>query len=150
MKRAFAIALLLAMTLTLAACGGKAKSADLAAVMAEFKLGDEMMTPGIERFDRHLRHRCGHVKQCAAAMHSSGVNCDEIILIEAVDAAAAGRVKAILDARYQVKLTETKDYLPDEYAIIQQCSVTARGNDVAMIVAPNAAELTAIYDKSVS
>ena len=150
MKRALAIALLFAMTLTLAACGGKAKSADLTAVMAEFKLGDEMMTLELSDLTDIYGIDAADVKQCAAAMHSSGVNCDEIILIEAVDSAAAGRVKAILDARYQAKLNETKDYLPDEYAIIQQCSVTARGNYVAMIVAPNAAELTAIYDKSVS
>ena len=43
----------------------------------------------------------------------------------------------------------TRPDRPDEYAIIQKCSVTQSGNFVAMIVAPNAAELTEIYKKYV-
>ena len=79
-------------------------------------------------------------------MSTTGINCDEIVMIEAVDADAAARVKTALDNRYQAKLVETENYLPDEYAIIKTCSVTVDGNYVAMIVAPNAEELVKIYN----
>ena len=71
-----------------------------------------------------------------------------MVLVEAVNADAAARVKTALDNRYQAKLNETQNYLPDEYAIIKTCSVTANGNFVAMIVAPNAAELVKVYNES--
>ncbi len=153
--KALSLALILILALSLAACGGKKEAAaanvDLAAVMSEFKLGEEMMSLDLTELNDicFLGLDEADVKQCVAAIHSSGVNCDEIIMIEAKDADAAGRVKAILDDRYQTKLNETENYLPDEYAIIQKCSVTQSGNFVAMIVAPNAAELTEIYKKYV-
>lgn len=149
------LSLILALALCLTACGGGKSasgsgSADLQAVLSDFKLGDEMMTYSLDELNDILfmGFDPADVKQCAAAMHTSGINCDEIIMIEAANADAAGRVKAILDERYQTKLNETDNYLPEENAIIKKCSVTQNGNYVAMIVAPNAAELTEIYNKS--
>ena len=150
-KRIFAAVLVLALALSLAACGGgkkEAASVDLAAVLAQFKLGEEMMTLTPADLAQLYYIDEADMKQSAAAMHTSGINCDEIILIEAVDAEAAGRVKSALDTRYQAKLNEMRDYLPDQYAIIESCQVTQNGNFVAMIVAPNASELTDIYNKS--
>lgn len=151
-KRTLAAALILALALAMTACGGgkkeSAASVDLAAVLAQFKLGEEMMTLTPADLAQLYYIDEADIKQSAAAMHTSGINCDEIILIEAVDAEAAGRVKSILDARYQSKLNEMRDYLPDQYAIIESCQVTQNGNFVAMIVAPNASELTDIYNKS--
>ena len=121
MKKFLSILVLIALVLSLSACGGKkeaAPSADLAAVLAEFKLGDEMMT----------------------------LDLDDLVNLYFFDAAAY--IKDILDARYEAKLNETENYLPDEYAIIKECSVTMDGNYVAMIVAPNAADLVDIYNAS--
>ena len=39
------------------------------------------------------------------------------------------------------KLNEMENYIPEQYAIIKECSVTVNGNFVAMIVGPNAAKL---------
>ena len=148
MKKLLSILLLIALTFAL--CGAKLEdgSVDLEAVLAEFNLSDEMMT--LDAFDLAdiYYFTPEDMKQAVAAVHTSGINCDEIILIEAVDADAAANVKTILDGRYQAKLNETENYLPDEYAIIKECSVTMNGNYVAMIVAPNAAELVEIYNKS--
>lgn len=156
MKKILAtLSLILALALCLTACGGgksasSGGSADLQAVLSEFKLSDEMMTLTLD--DLNDVYFMGidpdDVKQCAAAIHSSGINCDEIIMIEAASADAAERIKGTLEARYQSKLNETDNYLPEENAIIKKCSVTQNGNYVAMIVAPNAAELTEIYNKS--
>lgn len=148
MKRILSVFLLVLVVSALCGAALADGSVDLAAVLAEFNLGDEMME--LDMFDLVdiYYFNAEDMKQAAAAVHTSGLNCDEIILIEAVDADAAANVKMILDARYEAKLNETENYLPDEYAIIKQCSVIADGNYVAMIVAPNAAELVEIYEKS--
>ena len=148
MKRILSILVLV--VLAFALCGAKLEdgSVDLAAVLEAFELGEEMMTLDMYDLADLYYIDLEDMKQAAAAVHTSGINCDEIILIEAVDADAAANVQYILDARYQAKLNETENYLPDEHAIILECAVTANGNYVAMIVAPNAAELVEIYEKS--
>lgn len=151
MKKLCAILLLAAMLLTLTACGGKetkAVNVNLTDVMAKFSLGEELMTLTTDDLRDMYGIDAADVKQFAAAINSTGIKCDEIILIEAASSDAAARVKTALDNRYQAKLNETENYLPDEYAIIKTCSVTTNGNFVAMIVAANAADLTKTYTDS--
>ena len=152
MKKFLSLLLLTALLLTLTACGGKKAaepSVDLAAVMAQFNLDEEnMMTLDLSDLEALYYVKPEDVKQSAAAIHVSGINCDEIILFEAVDSAAAGRLKTILDNRYQAKLNEMRDYIAEQYAIIESCSVAQNGNYVAMIVSPDAANLVEIYNNS--
>lgn len=146
MLRLFALAVLaLALLCGAALADGPA---NLEAVLADFNLGDEMLPLDMYDLVDLYFFDSADMKQAAAAVHTSGLNCDMIILIEAVDSGAAANVKATLDGIYNAKLNETKNYLPEQYAILQQCSVTVNGNYVALIVAPNAAELVEIYDRS--
>lgn len=159
MKKIFAVILMLALVFTLTACGGKeeapvqetetVKEVVLADVLAGFTFDGEMMELaasdmldlyGIEEAD---------MKQFAAVVNTSGIDCDEVILVEAVDADAAARVKTCLDNRYQAKLNETENYLPDEFAIIKECAVSQNGNFVAMIVAPGAEDMVKAYEGAV-
>ena len=152
MKKLISLALIAMLVLCLAACGGKKESAAPAAevklgdVFAQFALGEEMMTLSQDDLLDMYGIAAADVKQFAGAVNTTGIKCDEIVLVEAVDSAAAGRVKEALDNRYQQKLNEMDGYLPDEYAIVKECSVTASGNFVAMIVGQNAQELTKIYE----
>lgn len=151
MKKILALLMLTAMLLTLTACGGSTTSTvnvDLNSVMTSFVLGDEMMTLTADDMLNMYGIAAEDCKQFAAAINTTGIKCDEIVLVEAANADAAARVKTALDNRYQAKLNETENYLPDEYAIIKTCSVTANGNLVSMIVAPNAADLTRAYNDS--
>lgn len=152
MKKILSIVLLVALMCTLTACGGKkeaAKSANLGEVMAKFNLnGENMMTMEAADIEAFYGIPAADMKQYAAAVSTTGINCDEIVLIEATDADAAKRVKTALDNRYQAKLNETDGYLPEENAIIKTCSVTIDGNYVAMIVGPNAADMVKIYNES--
>lgn len=150
MKKIFAIILLVAMVCTLAACGGKkgGNTADLPAVMEKFALGEEMMSLETADLMDSYGIAAEDVKQFAAAVSTTGINCDEIVMIEATSAEAAARVKTALDNRYQAKLAETENYLPDEYAIIKTCSVNVKGNYVAMIVGPDAEAMVKTYNES--
>ena len=83
-------------------------------------------------------------------MDSSGIKCEEVVLIEAVDSDAAKTVKEQLDKRMEAKLAQNKDYLPEQYAIIQKCSVEQDGNYVSMIVGAEHEKLTEIYHNAFS
>ena len=117
-------------------------------MLAKFSFDGEMLALDANDLLDLYGVNSADVKQFAAAVNTSGIDCDEVVLVEAVNADAAARVKTALDNRYQAKLNETENYLPDEYAVIKTCSVTMDGNYVAMIVAPNAEELTKIYRES--
>ena len=140
--------LLAACVLLLAGCGGAAKSADLSAVKdslaAQFKL-DEMMALSQDDLLDMYGIKPDDVKQYAALIARSSTSADEILLFEAKDADAASRLKVQLDKRYQAKLNEAKDYLPDEYAKIAACKVAQSGNYVSLIVSPDAEAMTKLY-----
>lgn len=151
MKKILAFLMLAVMLLTLTACGGsapKAVNVNLSEVMTKFALGGEMMSMTADDMLNMYGITAEDCKQFAASINTTGIKCDEIVLVEAVNADAAARVKTALDNRYQAKLNETENYLPDEFAIIKTCSVTANGNLVTMIVAPNAADLTKTLNDS--
>ena len=176
MKKLLFVAMILALALVLTACSGKketsapaaeptavtaaeeptaapadepAAEVDLSAIMTGFGLDENMMKLDASLMLDNYGIEAADMKQFAAAVNTSGTKADEIVLVEAVDAAAAARIKEALDNRYQNKLNETENYLPDEYAVIKTCSVQQSGNFVSMIVAPNAQELTAAYSAAV-
>ncbi|MBR6766523.1 MAG: DUF4358 domain-containing protein [Clostridia bacterium] len=165
MKKYIALILIAALSLMLCACGKKTEapaptavptaeptkapvSADLAAAMAKFTFDGEMMELSASDLLDFYGIEEADVKQYAACIATTGIDCDEVVLIEAVSAEAAARVKTALDNRYQAKLNETDNYLPDENAIIKTCSVAISDNYVSMIVAPNAADLVKLYNES--
>ena len=163
MKKYIALILIAVLTLSLCACGKKAEapaptdppaptaapaSADLPAVMAQFTFDGEMMELSAADLLDFYGIESADVKQHAACIATTGIDCDEVVMIEAVSAEAAARVKTALDNRYQAKLNETDNYLPNENAIIKTCSVAVSGNYVSMIVAPNAADLVKLYNES--
>ena len=157
MKKFVVILLTLCLVFALTACGGKTetntnstKTVDLPAVYAGFGLNSEDMLPLAETdLMEYYGIDAANVKQFAGAVNLTGISAEEIVLIEAVDANAAASVKAQLDARYDSKAAQMKDYLPDQYAIIEKCSVRVDGNFVAMIVSENAETYVAAYEAAI-
>ncbi|MGX8700106.1 DUF4358 domain-containing protein [Caproiciproducens sp.] len=152
MKKLLSLLLAAAMLCSLAACGGGTKQADLSKVMTDMKAAlsnKEMMDLSAEDLMPNYGIDTADVKQFAAYVDSTGIKGDEIIFLEGKDADAAKRIKEKLDARYQQKETEMKDYLPEEYAMLKKCGVNQNGNYVSMIVSPQYEELNKIYDAAV-
>ena len=150
MKRIMALALA-ACLLLLAGCGSTAKSADLAAVQtalaAQYDLDGMMALSEDDLLDMY-GIKMDDVKQYVALIAKSSTSADEILLFEGKDADAAARLKQQLDKRYQAKLNEAKDYLPDEYAKIEACKVVESGAYVALIVSADAEAMTKVYQDS--
>jgi len=152
MKRAM-VWLLAAGMILLAGCGGApAKNADLNAVkdaiaqkydmseMMELSTDDLLDVYGINAED---------IKQYVALVAKTGTSADEILLFEGTDADAAARIREKVEARYQAKLNEAKDYLPDEYTKTAACKVETSGNYVSMIVSADAEDMTRIYQDAI-
>lgn len=155
MKKLIAFTMMLVMALSLAACSqsgdNSGKTADLPKVLETMK-SEVGFSDVIELDERGLKSNYGieaeDVKQYAALVDASGIKCEEVVLIEATDADAAKRVKEQLDKRFDSKLAQNKDYLPEQYAIIKKCSVEQSGNYVSMIVGEQHEKLTEIYQKA--
>ncbi len=149
-KAALLLAVAAAALLLLAGCGRKTavKSADLAQVMARMKdaaANDEMMDLTADDLMPNYGIDAQDVKQFAVCVDSTGTKGDEIILTEGKDGGAADRIREKLELRYKQKQIEMKDYLPEEYAVLKQCSVRTDGNYVSLIVSPQHEELEKIY-----
>lgn len=151
MKKLMTLTMMLILTLTMTACsqnGDTGKNADLPKTLETMKT--EVGFSDIVELDQEgLKTNYGieeeDVKQFAALVDASGVKCEEVVLIEAKDADAAKTVKECLDKRLKSKLAQNKDYLPEQYAIIQKCSVEQDGNYVSMIVGQEHEKMSEIY-----
>lgn len=75
---------------------------------------------------------------------------DEVVLVNAVDDAAADRVEEMLNVRLEAKAEEAKGYSPEQFAIIEKCSVIRDGMNVIMIVSPKKDVLVEIFMKGIA
>lgn len=89
------------------------------------------------------------VKQYAGSITMVSTSSDEIIMLEATDSNAAADLKEKVDNRYEAKLNEMRDYLPDEYEKINACSVYSEGNYVAMFISDDSAAMTEIFKEAI-
>ena len=133
------IAVITVLAVTLCACGQAAKP--LSEVfeklktdynitdMLEYKSADDLSRYGIKAED---------VEESAGGVNKTGFNQEEIVLVKAKDADAAKRVEDALSKRLESKLNETKNYNPEQYAIVEKCSVDADDNYVSMIISSDA------------
>lgn len=152
MKRILAlVCTVLILCACLSACGGgKGASKSLSDIYTDIKaqvtLSDMLEIDSAAKLDKYYGIAEADAVEYAGGINNSGVDMEEIVLIKAADSAAAERVKSALDTRYDAKLAQNKDYNPEQAAMIEQCKVEQDGLYVTMIVSPNAAQITEIYN----
>ena len=144
------IAVITVLAVTLCACGQAAKP--LSEVfeklktdynitdLLEYKSADDLSRYGIKAED---------VEESAGGVNKTGVNQEEIVLVKTKDAEAAKRVQDALSKRLESKLNETKNYNPEQYAIVEKCSVDVDGNYVSMIISSNAEAMKKDYKTAI-
>ena len=159
MKRVISLVLVaLIAVAVLAGCGSNGsgdagKSVDLNAVMdkinSENGLSLEKVTEA-KMLNRYYGVDEKDVKQFAAEMDKSDPNAPiEIVLVEAVDADAAGRVESALNTRYASVLNTYTSYTPDKVDMVKACKVTKDGNFVTLIIADNAEAMVKAFQASI-
>ena len=154
MKKLFSLAMALVLALSLAACGqdsGSGKSADLPKVLETMK-SEVGFSDVIELDEAGLKSNYGieadDVKQFAAKIKSTGTEYDQVLLFEGIDTDKANNIKKALDTWYEYEKSQTVSYLPEQYAIIEKCSVKQQGNYVSLIVSEQADKINGIYEES--
>lgn len=146
MRKLVVIPLVLLLVFMLLACGKKEQEpVDLTQMMseieAEITLPDSMENVTAGDLQRLYDIDSSLYIQFAGKITTVGIVGDEIVIVEAVDGDTATVVKEKMDQRYQSKLREMEDYLPEEYDKISNGSVVAYGNYVALLVSSDQEKL---------
>lgn len=84
--------------------------------------------------------------QFSGKVSGMGTSADEIVIIEAVDAATANQILEGAEARLEDKLRQAEGYLPEEYAVIENGVVRKDGNYVALFVTADIESVVAAYE----
>lgn len=155
-KLALIIAAVLVMTVSFCACSSNsdtANSMSLSEVYKDIKsqvtLSEMNELDSAESLDRYYGIAAQDVSEFAGGINNSGVEQEEIVLIKAVDSDAAKRVKQSLDARYQAKINENKNYNPEQAEMIEKCSVEQDDLYITMIISENSDTITQIYKNDI-
>lgn len=154
MKRIIALVLAAILSVAVfAGCGSSgdsAKNVDLASVMETINSANKLSLEKVEGKDmlnRYYNIDEKDVKQFAAEKDSDPDAPLEVVLVEAVDADAAGRVEAALKDRYDSVLRTYTSYTPEKVAMVKECKVTKDGNFVSLIIADNSSNMLKTYQE---
>ena len=82
----------------------------------------------------------------SALVSTDSMSKDEIILIEALTESEANAIRDRLNEHYDNLLSETKEYLPDEYEIIRNCKVVKDGIYIRLFISKDADKMENIYN----
>ena len=149
MKKIFAIALVCALALGLAACGGSApKTMDIDAVKAQImenvKPVDPLDLPA-DRLAELYGIAAEDVKKSACFITMGGSFPDEVVIVEAVDSAAAGRIAEKLQKRLDDVTNQAQNYDADQFALLKKCKVQRIGSYLALFISAENAAMQNIF-----
>ena len=152
MKKITALVLTIVLLVSLTACGNEPakEPVDLNALYESF--GASLPEMWILDEDMMLNMFGIKTEDCAqviTAIVSTGLNVDEIWLIEAKDTDALNRLKALAESRMTAKADETVDYLPDQYVFVEKGVILTEGLYLALIVSPDVDNLKAAFEAAV-
>ena len=152
-KSGFIIILVFCLLISLSACGETAKKEESAPLNLQ-EIYESMLaaeeTPAMvlvppDKGELLFGIPADACVQNVTAICQDSLRADEIWLIEAKDEAAAGQIESLAKARIEQKASELKDYLPEQYAVVQKARVIRRGNTVALMISPAAEELAKLF-----
>lgn len=150
MKRILTIVTLLALVVTLAACGGEEapKSVQMQAQEVYTQLSEKAVKSAMLKLNEGLLlDLCGirseDVKQAVVAICEDSLLTDEVWVVEATDEAAAQRIIELAKNRLKKKGEESITYSPEQYAVVEKAQLLQNGSFVVLLVAPNVADLAA-------
>lgn len=151
MKRFLTVLLVLALSLSMAACGGSNVSVDITQVkntiLTDLEVVDPLDLP-TERLQDLYGIAPEKVKTSACFITMGGAFPDEIVMVEAVDAAAAKEIADKLDARLADVKNQAQNYDADSYALLEKCEVRTTGVYVTLFISALSSEMQNIFDSA--
>lgn len=154
MKRASVWILVMALLLSLTACGGAKSTAaepvDLNAVYEGMQDSlPEMFVMDETTMLNFLGIRAEDCRQAVAAVSNDGLRADEVWLIEAKDQQALDKLKTLAQTRLEAKADETVLYSPEQYAVVEKAELITQGMYLALLVSPDVDTLKADVEAAV-
>lgn len=150
MKKVISLLLILSLSLSLAACGGKKEetaSVDVNALYESYsQYLPEMFYPDEDTMLNFLGIRAEDCTQYKIAICAEGLRVDEVWLIEAKDEAALENLRQLAQTRIEARLDETISYVPDQYVIVEQAEVVVKGLYLALLVSPDVDAMKADFE----
>jgi len=150
MKKALSLMLVLALVLSMAACGGRKEEAVSVDVSALYDSYSQHMPDMFYPDEATLMNFLGiSVEDCAqykVAICAEGMRSDEVWLIEAKDEASLETLRQLAQTRIQSKLDETITYAPDQYVVIEKAELLTNGLYLALLISPEVDTLKAGFE----
>ena len=125
--------------------GGKTLTDVWSAVKNEVIFSDFNEFTEAKKLKRYYGITEDMVDEFAGGINGSGVNQEEVVLVKAKDDSSANQIKEKLDARFQSKLNQNKNYNAEQAKMIEGCKVEQNGLYITMIVSDNAEKITKIF-----
>lgn len=117
------------------------------AIVAEYPLSDAMSkVEGEDRIMNVYGLSAEDYSEFSAYVNNSGTDQDEIVIVKASSSDKVAGIEEKLNNKMTAKLNSTKNYLPEQYAMIEKCEVKSNGNYVRMIISPDAEGMVEIYN----
>lgn len=151
MKRIISLLLVLMMAVSFTACGGAqepaAEPVDLNTIYEGYadRVPDMMVMDDTTRLN-FLGIQSDDCNQVITAVCATGLQADEVWLIEAKDEAALERIRALAETRMQAKADETVSYNPEQYAIVEKGVILTNGLYLAFLVSPEVESMKADFE----
>ena len=149
MKKVISIVSALVLCLAVfAGCG--AKEVKLSEVMNKLNSDFSLSLKALEstnNLNKYYSINTADVKQFAAEIDPNNNAPVEIVLVEATNADAAGKIETALTNRYKSIYSQYSSYTPEKLSMVKDCKVTKDGNFVTMIVADKAPEMLEAFYK---
>lgn len=150
MKKYIYLAISAILVLALASCSGKTAAADFQVqdamddMLAAAPIDDPLTLSEGDMLD-FFGIQADSMEQFAAVTCANGISAQEIVLVKAKDEDSAKTVEEKLQNRLDSRKAEAENYLPDQFAIMDQCQVKRDGVYVRLIISPEEEALAEIY-----
>lgn len=127
---------------------------DLKTVMndinSQYDLGELKTIDEASGLKRYYQIEEDSVKQFAAERSKSASAYTEIIMIEAVDAAAVENIKPKLAEHLRKQLSDAKSYHADQVAMLENCEVKENGSFVYLVISDKQDEIIGTIEKALA
>ena len=149
MKKIVSLILVLVLMMSLAACGGKEKTAsvDVKSLYESFRsYMPDMFFPDEDTMMNFLGIEAKDCVQYQVAICAEGMRADEVWLIEAKNASALENLRQLAETRVEAKKDETVSYAPDQYVVVEKAVILTEGNYLALLISPDVDALKAGFE----
>ena len=132
------------------ACKNKGEEKRLANVYSSIReqvhLSDMNDFQDVASLERYYGITAEEVVDFAGGINYSGVDQEEIVMVQASNEQAAEHIQTTLDNRRQSKYNENKNYHPDQVGMINRSRVDRNGMYISLFLSDNADQIREIYN----